>query len=264
MKKTGQIVSITVKNIETKIPAFKEPIFRGDIHDGDKYIRMVKMTFRSNLMSQFLEDETNCKNSPFWSGAFASRLRESIKESDILSFLATELDDENNCARVWTRIECHLSSTDIKIVRVITNWSSLLYAKCDDRESFLSFYSKTKGILHKLTKGNLIATKDDIFLKAYFSMAIEAKELQTEVKGFLRDTSATYSETLELIHADFRVQTTGEHLHDTTTQSGSTAIVRISRTDDNINPNKTNAPARSTIPFPNNHGKLLPLDYYRQ
>jgi len=82
----------------------------------------------------------------------------------------------------------------------------------------LLFYSKTKGIFHKITKGNSITVKGDVFLKAYFLMAIEAKELQTEVKSFLRDTSSTYSETLELIHARFRVQTTGENLRDTTTQ----------------------------------------------
>jgi len=66
-------------------------------------------------------------------------------------------------------------------------------------------------------------------------MAIEATELQTEVKGFLQDTNATYLETLELIHADFRVQTTGEHLCDTVTYSGSTAFVRRGKTDDNVN-----------------------------
>ena len=83
-----------------------------------------------------------------------------------------------------------------KTARVMTNWSSLLSKKCEDRDLFLSFYSKTKGIFHKLTKGSSITTKDDILLKAYFSMAIEVKELQTEVKDFLCDTSATYSETL--------------------------------------------------------------------
>jgi len=112
----------------------------------------------------------------------------------------------------------------------MTNWSSLLSSKCKDRDYFLSFYSKTKSILHKLTKGNLITTKDNVFLKHYFLMAIEATELQTEVKGFLRDTNATYSETLELIHTDFRVRAMGEHLHDTTMRSGSTAIVRRGKT----------------------------------
>jgi len=54
-------------------------------------------------------------------------------------------------------------------------------------------------MLHKFNKGDLIAAKDDIFLKAYFSMAIESTELQTKVKGFLRDTNVTYLETLDLI-----------------------------------------------------------------
>lgn len=82
----------------------------------------------------------------------------------------------------------------------------------------LIFYSKTKGILHKITRGNSITIKGDVFLKAYFLMAIEAKDLQTEVNSFLRDTSATCLVTLELIHAGFRVQTMGEKLRDTTTQ----------------------------------------------
>ena len=91
---------MTVMNIETNIPAFKVPIFRGDTLDGDEYIRMVKATCRSNTMLQFLEDPNHCNNSPYWSGAFASQLRESIEENNILLFLATELDGENNCARV--------------------------------------------------------------------------------------------------------------------------------------------------------------------
>jgi len=91
----------------------------------------------------------------------------------------------------------------------MTNWSSLLSSKCEGRDSLLTFYSKTKCILHKLTKGDLISAKDVVFLKAYFLMAVEVTELQMEVKGFLRDTNAMYSETLELIHANFIVQTTG-------------------------------------------------------
>jgi len=110
----------------------------------------------------------------------------------------------------------------------------------------------------------LIAAKDHIFLKAYLSMAIEATELQTEVKGFLRDTTTKYSETLELIHVDFRVYKTGEKLRDTTTRSGSTDIVRRDKTDDDVNLKKTDAPLKTTGSFPNNHGKLLPSEYYQQ
>ena len=146
----------------------------------------------------------------------------------------------------------------------MTNWSSLLSTKCEDRDSFLSFYLKTKWILHKLTKGHSIVYKDAIFLKTYFSMDIEAKELQTEVKGFLRDKHNTYSETFELIHADFQVQTSWENLRDITTQSGSTAIMRSGKTDNDVVPNKTDTLARTYMPFPNNHAKLLPSKYYYQ
>ena len=72
----------------------------------------------------------------------------------------------------------------------MTNWSSLLSTKYEDCDSFLSFYSKTKGILHKLTKGNFIAAKDDVFLKAYLSMAIETKELQPFVWGSIHSSSS--------------------------------------------------------------------------
>jgi len=40
---------------------------------------------------------------------------------------------------------------------------------------------------------------------------------------------------MEPIHAKFRVQTTGEHLRDTTIYSGLTGIVRRGKTDDNVN-----------------------------
>ena len=134
--------------------------------------------------------------------------------------------------------------------------------KCEDHDSFLSFYLKTKGILRKLNNGNSIAIKDDVFIKAYFFMAIEATELQTEVKGFLRGTSVTYLETLELIHVDLRFQTTGEHLRETMMRSGSMDIMRKGKTDDYVNPKKADTPLNKTVSFPNNHDELLPSEYY--
>ena len=92
----------------------------------------------------------------------------------------------------------------------MTNWKSLFSLKYEDRDSFLHFHFKTKEIVHQLNKGNLITTIDGFFFKAYFAMVIEAKCLQHEVKGFLRDINTVYSETIELIYADFIVQVTGE------------------------------------------------------
>ena len=48
-----------------------------------------------------------------------------------------------------------------------------------------------------------------IFLKAYFSMVIEDTELHSEIRSFLKDPTKSYIETLESIHADYRVQTIG-------------------------------------------------------
>ena len=62
---------------------------------------------------------------------------------------------------------------------------------------------QNKDILHRLNKGNLIPDTDDLFLKVYVAMEIEAKELYPESKGFQQDTNTTYSDTLELTHADF-------------------------------------------------------------
>ena len=43
-------------------------------------------------------------------------------------------------------------------------------------------------------------------------MVIEAPELKTEVRGFPKDSTKSYVEILENIHADYRAQTTGEDI----------------------------------------------------
>jgi len=183
---------------------------------------MAETTFRSNASLQSLEGPRNCGNSPYWLGAFASRLREPITESNILSFLVTQVDGENNCDSMWMRIECHLSSTNIKTARAVPNWISLLSTRCGDRGSFLSFYSKTKGILHKLTKGNLIAAKDDNFEGVLYGhrsqrIADGSKRFPTGHKCHITPKCS--------ISSTRTFHTTDERLCDTTTQSSAPAIV---------------------------------------
>ena len=60
-------------------------------------------------------------------------------------------------------------------------------------------------MLHRLKKVVYIAAIDNIFFKVYFAMTIGAKELQYEVNGFLSDSKAEYTETLELFHVESRV-----------------------------------------------------------
>ena len=101
-----------------KIPSFKVPIFYGDTLKGDKYIDEVANIFRNNAMAKFVDSVEYCDNHSNWSEAFASRLRDSISESDILGYLATELNTENNCAKVWRVIKEKLSSADVTTVRM--------------------------------------------------------------------------------------------------------------------------------------------------
>jgi hypothetical protein len=123
----------------------------------------------------------------------------------------------------------------------------------------LTFNSKSKGIIHRLKKTNLITVTDEIFLKAYFSMAIEAPELQSEVKKFLKDPSSSYGATLESIHSDYRAQTTGEEMR---LEAGLSSVLpstlrRVTVEVPIKNPPKTDY-------FPPNVRKLLPSSYYTQ
>ena len=81
----------------------------------------VDRAFRSAAMIQFLDFQSCCDNSPTWSDAFVSRLRGSVADSDILGFLATELEYEKKCVIVWTRIQLTLNSSDVTIARVMYN-----------------------------------------------------------------------------------------------------------------------------------------------
>ena len=125
-------------------------------------------------MARYLDSKSYCNNNPCWSGDFASRTREFIAVNNILSFLATELEHENNCFKVWSKVIKHLTTSDITTTRAMSHWKTLFGLKCKSRDNFLTFYSKAKGVLHKLKKHDSVAVTNDVFLNAYFAMTIEA------------------------------------------------------------------------------------------
>ena len=90
-------------------------------------------------MVQFIDNTQYCDNHPSSSRAFASRLRDSISESDILGYLAEELEKEYNCATFWAAIKDKLSSTGVKTARVYGYWQDIFGLKCEDMDNFLSF-----------------------------------------------------------------------------------------------------------------------------
>ena len=73
--------------------------------DGKSWIDSVERKFRGSEVIKYLTDGKFCDDNDEISSAFTSRLLDSIAESDILSYMATELKDECNCADVWEKIE---------------------------------------------------------------------------------------------------------------------------------------------------------------
>ena len=71
----------------------------------------------------------------------------------------------------------YMSTSNATTAWVTSHWKLLTGLKYESRDNFLAFYSKLKGILYKLKKGDYVAVTDDVFLKAYFSMVIEGLEL---------------------------------------------------------------------------------------
>jgi hypothetical protein len=142
---------------ESKVPIFKVPAFSGDTLKGDVYEREIFSVFGNNSMASFLTSRTHCNNHPAWSGAFASRLRDSLSHSSVLEYLATELEDENNCAKCWHKIKLKFSTSDVKIARMSQDWQELFSLRCETMDIFLTFYSSSKRILYKLKKSKSIA-----------------------------------------------------------------------------------------------------------
>ena len=241
-----------------KIPSFKVPTFRGDSISSDTWMEDVVRCFSSNCMAQYIKDESFCAQHIQWSSAFASRIRESIASSDILSFIATEQDTEQNCAKLWKVVQTKLTSADLKMARAMSHWNLLFGLKCDDLSGFLAFYNKVKSTIWKLKMDKSVAVGDDTFLRAYLAKVIEVPELQTEVKKLISDSSGTYETILELIYADYRAQETGDNLRDST--SSSTLSLRRSKTE--------SPPVKDVKPrpprFPSNEFNLLPTHFYTQ
>ena len=252
-------VTTHVTSTNAKIPDLSLPTFQGDTMNGDSYLDGITLAFKSAAMADFLYDEAHCDMHPTWSSAFSSKLRESLKTSPILNFLADEQDAEENCAKVFTAVEDHLTTGDVTMARSFKLWQELFKLKCDHRDDFLTFYSKSKGIIHRLKKTNSIAVTDEIFLKAYFSMAIDAPELQSEVKKFLKDPTSSYGTTLEAIHSDYRAQTTGEEMR---LKAGSSSALPSALRRATVEVSGKHVP--KTDYFPPNVKRLLPSSYYSQ
>ena len=152
----------------------------------------------------------------------------------------------------------HLTSPDLKMARAMAHWNLLFGLKFESRDDFLAFYNTVKGTIWKLKRDSSVAIKDDTFLRAYLARVIDAPELQHEVKKLISDSSRTYETILELIHADYRAQETGDTLRNVATANQLTS--RRGRGDMDAK----DSIERKWVPFPSNDGNMLPSNYYSQ
>ena len=220
----------------------------------------VVRSFTNHALSRYILDIQFCDDNISWSGAFASRIRESVANSDTLGYLATEQENENNCAKLWAIVCKELTSSELTMARAMSLWNQVFGLKCDERDDFQHFYSKVKGLLFKLKKDNSVAVTDDVFLRAYFAKVIQAPELQTEVKKLITDKDGTYETILQLIHDDYRAQETGDALRDVPVVTGKSARRGKPSPDEPTHPPKR---LKVTI-FPSNIDRMIPTHYYSQ
>ena len=220
----------------------------------------VVRSFTNHALSQYITDIQFCKDNISWSGAFASRIRESVASSDTLGYLATEQESEQNCAKLWAIVQAELTSAEITMARAMSLWNQIFGLKCKERDDFHLFYSKVKALIFKLKKVSSVAVTDDVFLCAYFAKVIQAPELQTEVKKLISDKNGTYESILQLIHDNFRAQETSDALRDVPSVTGKSA--RRGKPIDDV-PERLTKKVKFT-PFPPNEEKLIPTHFYTQ
>ena len=101
-------------------------------------------------------------------------------------------------------------------------------------------------------------------MRAFLSRTIEAPELQSEVKKFLKEPKIQYLDLLEKVFVDYRAQETGEHLQqETQAFSGTARIARKTTCDQNTTDVATKPPP-ILFRFPKNSDNKIPSEIYTQ
>ena len=245
---------------DRKIPAFTVPKFTGDRLDGSDYIKKVERVFKNHGIAEFLWHEHKSTVNPDWSTAFASRILDSLADSEILSFLAERYKNETSCYVVWMKVKAHLTSEDLTVQRCLKYWTEFMGLRCSELTEFLPFYNRVTQVLEKLKDAKSVAVTDDMFLRAYLAKAISCEELQTETKKLLQHNEESYDTILQDVLTDYRSQETGTVLRDGDVIQVPRKIRRAEKSARGSNPSSTAQRPK----FPVNKGNLIPHSYYTQ
>ena len=202
-------------NPSSKFSLFTVLIFSGEATEGSDFLEDIERVFASNIVASYFTDTSTCDANPDWSNALASRIRQSLSKSKILSFLATEQKDEKRCHVVYKALGDHLSTVGIKMARTFEEYQRVFDLKCDTLYDFLSFYSGVRTSVRKFETSDSIAIKDDTFIRTFFCRAPDVPELQTTSKGLTTNTKDSCMKMFESIHADYIYLSTSSVLRDT-------------------------------------------------
>ena len=184
----------------SKLPSFEVPRFNEDYKEGQDYLKSIERAFKSNALIKYLMDSEYCESHQSWSSALASRIREALDESSILSFLAAENEEENNCSYMFKALSDHLLTVDLKVAMTFEEWQKFFGLRCDSLDGFLSFYSSVRTSVTRLKDFKSEAIKDETFLRAFMTKALDVMELKTYTKEFLTEPEKDSMDILKRVH----------------------------------------------------------------
>ena len=239
-----------------------------DLYQGDVFVTHVKDMFDQNAISAYLTDRKTCTDNLDWSKAFTSRVRTAIKDHAEISYLATQYQAEENCAVFFQNLTKILETREVQLTRECHLWLSLLNLKCDDIDSFGTFFSDMNTLLIKLKNDKSVALTDDNLLRVLLHRAIDVPELETVVAKFLSNTKKSATALfIGDVNQAYRTHKSSEKNRDKASSSSAKARkakLEAAKDSSTASTSTTDTAKATTIQFPRNLKGRWPEDQYMQ
>ena len=227
----GAVGSVTEgSSAPSKLPSFEVPRFNEDYKDGQDYLKCIERAFKSNALIKYLTDAEFCESHQAWSSALASRIREALNESSILSFLAAENEEENNCCYMFKALSDHLLTVDLKVAMTFEEWQKFFGLRCDSLDGFLPFYSSVRTSVTRLKEfksfprntGNLLPSEVHAQVQKWFDYMVTPAA----------DRDPAFAENFKFVHKNPKVKVVYKDRQKPQRQGGYKPKSRDSHRDD--------------------------------
>ena len=94
----------------------------------------------------------------------------------------------------------HLLTVDLKVAMTFEEWQKFFGLRCDSLDGFLPFYSSVRTSVTRLKDFKSEAIKDETFLRAFMTKALDVMELKTYTKEFLTEPEKDSMDILKRVH----------------------------------------------------------------